>query len=99
MINTFSSNHDIVRLFCSFQQSSAKYLVIIHLKEHIIFREDLQTKWIRKAFEQCDTHIIMFGEVDPIYHIRLITLQETIELYSMKFNEKIKALRKASGMN
>lgn len=74
MINTFAGKHDIVRLFCSFQQSSGKHLIIIHLNEHIISREDLQTKWIRKAFEQCDTHIILFGEVDPIYHIRLGTL-------------------------
>jgi transcriptional regulator with XRE-family HTH domain len=29
----------------------------------------------------------------------MVNLQTTIELYSMKFNEKIKALRKASGMN
>jgi len=29
----------------------------------------------------------------------MITLQETIELYNMKFNEKIKALRKASNMS
>ena len=29
----------------------------------------------------------------------MVTLQETIELYNMKFNEKIKALRKASNMS
>ncbi len=29
----------------------------------------------------------------------MVTLQKTIELYNMKFNEKIKALRKASKMN
>lgn len=74
MINTFAGKHDIVRLFCSFQQSSGKHLIIIHLNEHIISKEDLQTKWIRKALNQCDTHIILFGEVDPIYHIRLGTL-------------------------
>lgn len=29
----------------------------------------------------------------------LVILQTTVELYNMKFNEKIKALRKASNMN
>ena len=29
----------------------------------------------------------------------MVNLQETIELYNMKFNEKVKALRKAANMN
>jgi transcriptional regulator with XRE-family HTH domain len=29
----------------------------------------------------------------------MVNLQETIELYNMKFNEKIKALRKSANMN
>ncbi len=33
-----------------------------------------------------------------IFHF-MVNLQETIELYNMKFNEKIKALRKAANMN
>jgi len=33
-----------------------------------------------------------------IFHF-MVTLQTTIELYNMKFNDKIKALRKAANMN
>ncbi len=45
---------------------------------------------------QC-TFII--NKINIKYFQFMVTLQTTIELYSMKFNEKIKALRKASNMN
>ena len=73
-INSFAGNHDILRVFLSYSKTSQKNLLIVHIKGTHVPEEVQKSKWITKALEQFDTHILIMGEQNVRVHLRFGSL-------------------------
>ena len=74
MINSFAGKHNVLRVFLSYSKNSQKHLVIIHIKGMHASEEVQKSKWITKALEQYDTHILIVGEQNIRVHLRFGSL-------------------------
>lgn len=74
MINPFAGKHNVLRVFLSYSKTSKKHLLIIHMGDRNIPEEVKKSRWVRKALEQCDTHILIMGEQNIRVHVRFGSL-------------------------
>lgn len=73
-INSFAGNNDVLRVFLSYSKTSQKHLLIIHITGMHVPAEVQKSKWITKALEQYDTHILIMGEQNIRVHVRFGSL-------------------------
>lgn len=85
IIQSFSLNNKILRVFMSFSNACQKYLLIIHLDSSNVPKEIIKAKWITKAFLQLDTHVILLGRFNINPHLRLGSLFITRHCNSSTF--------------
>mgnify|MGYP003598960018 CR=1 FL=1 len=74
MINSFAGKYNVLRAFMSYSKTSQKHLIFIHINDRNVPEEVLKSRWIRKALEQCDAHILIMGEQNIRVHVRFGSL-------------------------
>ena len=74
VINSFAGKKNVLRVFLSYSKNSQKHLLIIHITDMHVPAEVQKSKWITKAMEQYDTHILIMGEQNVRVHLRFGSL-------------------------
>lgn len=74
MINSFAGKYNVLRAFMSYSKTSQKHLIFIHISDRNVPEEVKKSRWVRKALEQCDTHILIMGEQNIRVHVRFGSL-------------------------
>lgn len=74
MMQTVLSKYDVRSVFLSYSTDCKKHLLLIYISSSQISDEASGSNWIKKAFHQLDTQIIILGSSDITRHLRLGSL-------------------------